>query len=75
MKMRFTLVLVTGLLVFGLNNVKAQTGKAPTAPALKAAEEMLIASGGSEQFEKNINAGIDQMSAQIPEDKRARFWK
>jgi hypothetical protein len=72
MKIKLSIAAVAAILFLSFTATKAQSGP-PTASALKAAEEMLIASGGKEQFDKNIVAGVEQMSAQIPEDKRAKF--
>ena len=72
MKMKLRIVAFVAIVLLGFTRAKAQSGP-PTAGALKAAEEMLIASGGKEQFDKNINAGVEQMSAQIPAEQRAKF--
>lgn len=66
------------LFLFGIaalcSSAKAQTGP-PTASAMKAAEDMLIASGVDVQFDKSIPGIIAQYSVQVPEDKRAGFVK
>jgi hypothetical protein len=71
MKLKLTLALLAGLLIF--TNTKAQTGTPPTPSAIKAAEEMLLVSGTSAQFDKSVQNVINQYSGQIPETNRAAF--
>jgi hypothetical protein len=73
MKIKSTIILLAGIVIFCLTDVKAQTGTPPAPGALKAAEEMLVSSGANLQFDKNITAIITQYSAQIPADKRDKF--
>jgi hypothetical protein len=73
MKIKSTIILLAGILTFCLTDIKAQTGTPPSAGALKAAEEMLIASGANTLFDKNISTIINQYSAQMPADKREKF--
>jgi hypothetical protein len=67
MKYRF---LVIALLICGA--VKAQT-PAITPSHLKAAENLLIASGAGMQLKQNTSAMVQQASANVPEDKKAKF--
>lgn len=54
--------------------VKAQTANVSITPAhLKAAEDVLIASGAGSQMKQNITAMIKQASANVPDDKKAKF--
>jgi hypothetical protein len=84
MKIKLSIALAASVMVFGFTQVKAQTepprvmektGTPPSPAAIKAAEEMLIASGASDQFNKNIKTVVDQYSAQMPGDKRVAFVK
>lgn len=84
MKIKLTSAIVAIIISLSFTQAKAQTGNPPpmaqtgtppSASAMKAAEEMLAASGASEQFNKNIKAIIDQYGAQVPEDKRPAFVK
>jgi hypothetical protein len=67
MKYRF---LVIALLICGA--VKAQT-PAITPSHLKAAENLLITSGAGMQLKQNTSAMVQQASANVPEDKKAKF--
>lgn len=67
MKYRF---LIIALLICGA--VKAQT-PAITPSHLKAAENLLVASGAGMQLKQNTSAMIQQASANVPEDKKAKF--
>lgn len=69
------IILLAGIITLSFNSAKAQTATPPSATAIKAAEEMLIASGASAQFDKSITTILGQYSGQIPEDKRAAFTK
>lgn len=69
MKIKFTLALVA--LLFCL---KASAQTANVTPAhLKAAEDMLTASGADSLFKSNISTALNGISAQIPQDKKAVF--
>lgn len=74
MELKYRLTLLAVALVLMFTTAKAQTGP-PTAGAMKAAEDMLIASGVDTQFDKSIPGIIAQYSVQVPEDKRAGFTK
>jgi hypothetical protein len=52
---------------------KAQTATDITPSRLKAAEDLLIASGAGTQMKENMSAMIKQASANIPEDKKPKF--
>lgn len=69
------IILLAGIAILSFTTAKAQTGTPPGPTAVKAAEEMLMASGANTQFDKSITAMVGQYSAQIPEDKRAAFVK
>lgn len=73
--MKLSIALVTCLLILSFSIAKAQTTPAATAMAarMKAAEEMLIASKGGEQYQKNMDTTMAQMAARVPEEKRSRF--
>ncbi|GAB3933482.1 DUF2059 domain-containing protein [Mucilaginibacter myungsuensis] len=73
MKLRTSIALIAGIVALSFSDIKAQTTQPAPSPALKAAEEMLIASGGKEQFEKSAAAGMTQALANIPQEKRAKF--
>ena len=74
MKVKLVTALVVGMMFMGLSGVYAQAKAGPpSVAALKAAEEMLEASGMGAQFEKNIGAMINQYSASVPADKRDKF--
>ena len=51
---------------------KAQT-PAITPAHLKAAEDVLVASGAGQQMKENMNSMIAQASANVPEDKKPKF--
>ncbi|MDB5287896.1 MAG: hypothetical protein JWR05_2845 [Mucilaginibacter sp.] len=54
--------------------VKAQTANVNITPAhLKAAEDVLIASGAGTQMKESISVMIKQASANVPDDKKAKF--
>jgi hypothetical protein len=54
--------------------VKAQTANVNITPAhLKAAEDVLIASGAGTQMKENLSVMIKQASANVPDDKKAKF--
>ena len=52
---------------------KAQTTPAITPSRLKAAEDVLTASGAGSQMKENTLAMITQASANVPEDKKPKF--
>ncbi|AMR30767.1 hypothetical protein A0256_04685 [Mucilaginibacter sp. PAMC 26640] len=52
--------------------IKAQT-PVITPAHLKAAEDLLVASGAQAQLQGNINTMLKQASANVPEDKRTKF--
>jgi hypothetical protein len=68
--MRFKLTLV--LLLF-CAFVKAQTTATITPSHLKAAEDMLTASGAGEQMRAGMDAMIKAAANNAPEDKRVKF--
>jgi hypothetical protein len=68
--MKFKLLIIA-LLICGA--VKAQTTTAITPSHLKAAEDVLLASGAGAQMKENMSAMIKQASANIPEDKKPKF--
>lgn len=53
--------------------VKAQTTPAITPAHLKAAEDVLLASGAGSQMKDNMSAMIKQASANVPADKKPKF--
>ncbi|RYU87872.1 DUF2059 domain-containing protein [Mucilaginibacter terrigena] len=53
--------------------VKAQTIPNITPSHLKAAEELLVASGADMQFKETTAAMLKQLSANVPEDKKQKF--
>lgn len=67
--MKFKLIVA---LLFFCAAAKAQTTTI-TPAHLKAAEEVLIASGAGNQLTQNIATMVKQSSANIPEDKKAKF--
>ncbi|MCO5936850.1 DUF2059 domain-containing protein [Mucilaginibacter sp. RB4R14] len=67
MKYKF---LIIALLICGA--VKAQT-LAITPSHLKAAEDVLLASGAGKQLKENMSAMVTQASANVPEDKKPKF--
>jgi len=77
MKIKLTIALIAGVITLTFNAAKAQTAATtpPSAATIKAAEDMLAASAGAEQFEKTINSTMAQMSTAIPEDKRTKFME
>jgi hypothetical protein len=52
---------------------KAQTTLNVTPAHLKAAEDVLVASGAGSQMKDNMQAMIKQASANVPEDKKPKF--
>jgi hypothetical protein len=52
---------------------KAQTTPNVTPAHLKAAEDVLVASGAGSQMKDNMQAMIKQASANVPEDKKPKF--
>ena len=69
MRLKFTLV----LLLF-CAGVKAQTSITAITPShLKAAEDMLTASGAGDQMRANMDAMIKAAAENAPEDKRTKF--
>jgi hypothetical protein len=73
MKIKSTLLLLVSIIALSLHSAKAQTATPPSAAGIKAAKDMLIASGANQQFQKNISTMIAQYSGQMPEDKRTKF--
>ncbi|MGY4538800.1 hypothetical protein ACVW0P_003223 [Mucilaginibacter sp. UYNi724] len=67
MKYRF---LIIALLICGA--LKAQT-TAISPSRLKAAEDVLVASGAGNQLKENMSAMVTQASANVPEDKKPKF--
>jgi hypothetical protein len=71
--MKFKLILA--LLLF-CAVAKAQTAAPQITPAhLKAAEDVLTASGAATHLQGNIETMLKQASAGIPDDKRAKFME
>ena len=68
MKYKF---LIIALFICGA--IKAQTTADITPSRLKAAENLLAASGAGVQLKDNTLAMIKQASANVPEDKKAKF--
>jgi len=64
-------LLVIALLCCGA--VKGQTATTITPKHLKAAEDVLIASGAGAQLKENMSAMIAQASANVPADKKPKF--
>lgn len=67
MKYKF---LIIALLICGA--VEAQT-TAISPSHLKAAEDVLVASGAGNQLKENMSAMVTQASANVPEDKKPKF--
>lgn len=78
MKIKLTLIVIC-LLALSLNKSYAQVGPPPSADpepsaaSLKIAGEMLDASGVDVQFNRNINAILNQFGSQMPAEKQDKF--
>jgi len=69
--MKFRLIIA---FLFFCSIARAQTANVIITPAhLKAAEDVLIASGAGTQMKQNISTMVKQASANVPDDKKAKF--
>ncbi|MFC0516651.1 DUF2059 domain-containing protein [Mucilaginibacter angelicae] len=76
MNLKLKLITLTGVIFFSFSTLKAQTTNQTFAPShLKAAEQVMLATGINMQFGGMINTMIDQLSGQVPADKRDGFIK
>jgi len=74
MNLKLTLIALIGILLISTANSNAQTTSATfSASQLKAAEQLLIATGINNQFGGIVDNMISASSAQIPETQRGEF--
>jgi hypothetical protein len=74
MNLKLTLIALIGILLISTANSNAQTTSATfSASQLKAAEQLLIATGINNQFGGIVDNMISASSAQIPEAQRGEF--